>query len=301
MKRNLLITGGTGLIGAALIRQLLLKDTYRITILSRNPEKHRGKFPDQVHWIGSLDEISSEDHFAIVVNLAGEGIGGKRWSEKQKRRIFDSRVAFTRALVSKLKALPKAPELMINGSAIGYYGSQDDRLLTETSPHHDEFTHRLCHDWEAAAKEIESLGTRLCCIRTAIVLDKNRGALPQMLLPFKLFVGGRIGNGKQYMSWIHLQDEIRAIDFLIQHEECRGAYNLSSPNAVTNAAFAKTVGNVLKRPSFFPLPGFVVKLLFGEMGEALLLSGQRVSPSRLLEAGFEFQHPELKEALKSLL
>lgn len=301
MKRNLLITGGTGLIGAALIRQLLLKDTYRITILSRNPEKHRGKFPDQVYWIESLDEISAEEHFAIVVNLAGEGIGGKRWSEKQKRRIYDSRVTLTRALVSKLKALPKAPELMINGSAIGYYGSQDDRLLTETSPPHEEFTHRLCHDWEAAAKEIESLGTRLCCIRTAIVLDKNRGALPQMLLPFKLFVGGRIGNGKQFMSWIHLQDEIRAIDFLIHHEECNGAYNLSSPNAVANATFAKTVGNVLKRPSFFPLPGFVVKLLFGEMGEALLLSGQRVLPYRLLEAGFEFQHPELREALTSLV
>lgn len=301
MKKHLLITGGTGLIGSALIKRLLQRDAYQITMLSRNPAKHRVDFPQEIHWLGSLDEIPADGHYHVIVNLAGEGIGDKRWSEKQKQRIYHSRIDLTRALVAKVREMAQPPEVMINGSAIGYYGSQDDSTLTETSTPHQEFTHQLCHDWEEAAMEIETLGTRLCWIRTAVVLAKDEGALPQMLLPFHLFVGGKIGSGRQYMSWIHLQDEIRAIDFLIHHDDCKGAYNLSSPNPVTNAIFSKTAGQVLHRPSLFPLPGFIVKILFGEMGRVLLLSGQRVYPARLLEAGFEFRHPHLQEALTSLV
>ncbi len=301
MKKQLLITGGTGLIGSALIKRLLQRDAYLITILSRNPARHRADFPQEIQWLESLDEIPADGHYHVVVNLAGEGIGNKRWSENQKQRIYHSRIDLTRALVSKLRELAQPPEVMISGSAIGYYGSQDDSTLTETSPPHQEFTHELCHDWEEAAMDIEALGTRLCRIRTAVVLAKDEGALPQMLLPFRLFVGGKIGSGRQYMSWIHQEDEIRAIDFLIHQEECKGAYNLSSPNPVTNATFSKTAGKVLHRPSLFPLPGFVVKILFGEMGRVLLLSGQRVYPARLLEAGFDFRHPHLQEALTSLL
>ncbi|MAY01935.1 MAG: TIGR01777 family protein [Gammaproteobacteria bacterium] len=301
MKQKLLITGGTGLIGSTLARRLLKADDYRITILSRNPDKHRKDLPEQIDWLEDIDEIEPDAHFDVVVNLAGEGIGDKRWSEKQKLKIYHSRIDLTKKLVSKLGELPRPPQVMINGSAIGYYGSQDETLLTEDAAPQQEFTHELCRDWEMAAQQIETLGTRLCCIRTAVVLDKDRGALPQMLLPFRLFVGGKIGNGQQYMSWIHLQDEVSAIEFLLHNDKCSGAYNLSSPNAVNNATFSKTVGKVMHRPSLFPLPALVVKIMFGEMGETLLLSGQHVYPERLLQAGFKFQYENLHDALSSLL
>jgi uncharacterized protein (TIGR01777 family) len=290
---NLLITGGTGFVGSALCSRLL-EEQHKIVVLSRDPESIK----PPIKAVANLDQLSNDDIFDVVINLAGEPIANKRWNDQQKKRIFGSRIETTEALIEYFKKSKHKPKLLINGSAIGYYGTartNDD--IDEKSGCDDSFSSQLCQKWEAAALEAESLGIRTCLIRTGIVLGKNGGALSKMLPPFKMGLGGRIGCGKQWMSWIHLDDLVGIILYCINNDNLKGAVNGTSPNPVINEVFTKTLGTALKRPTIFPMPEIVIKLLMGQMGEELLLSGKRVLPREALDAGYIFKYKTLEDAL----
>ncbi len=290
---NLLITGGTGFVGSALCSRLL-EEQHKIVVLSRNPEKIK----PPIKAVANLDQLSNDDIFDVVINLAGEPIANKRWNDQQKKRIFGSRIETTEALIEYFKKSKHKPKLLINGSAIGYYGTaRTNDNIDEKSGCDDSFSSQLCQKWEAAALEAESLGIRTCLIRTGIVLGKNGGALSKMLPPFKMGLGGRIGYGKQWMSWIHLDDLVGIILYCINNDNLKGAVNGTSPNPVINEVFTKTLGTALKRPTIFPMPEIVIKLLMGQMGEELLLSGKRVLPRKALDAGYIFKYKTLEDAL----
>ncbi len=290
---NLLITGGTGFVGSALCSRLL-EEQHKIVVLSRNPEKIK----PPIKAVVNLDQLSNDDIFDVVINLAGEPIANKRWNDQQKKRIFGSRIETTEALIEYFKKSKHKPKLLINGSAIGYYGTaKTNDNIDEKSGCDDSFSSQLCQKWEAAALEAESLGIRTCLIRTGIVLGKNGGALSKMLPPFKMGLGGRIGYGKQWMSWIHLDDLVGIILYCINNDDLKGAVNGTSPNPVINEVFTKTLGTALKRPTIFPMPEIVIKLLMGQMGEELLLSGKRVLPRKALDAGYIFKYKTLEDAL----
>ncbi|WP_088329010.1 TIGR01777 family oxidoreductase [Lacimicrobium sp. SS2-24] len=295
---RILMTGGTGLIGSRLLSRF--PESHKITVLTRNLAEAQMALGRRATWLSSLKSLSNLDEFDAVINLAGEPIADKRWTTNQKEKICHSRWDITQKLVDLCQAGTQPPKVFISGSAIGYYGRQGDEIISEYHQHcHDEFSHRLCKKWEETALQAESDMTRVCLLRTGIVLSRRGGALVKMLPPFKLGLGGPMGNGKQYMSWIHISDMVAAIEFLLEQPDCQGAYNLTAPNPVTNAEFSKTLASALHRPCLFPMPAFVAKLLFGEMSD-LLLYGQRVLPKRLQEAGFSFQHQHLNEALQSL-
>lgn len=291
---NYLITGGTGFIGSALVEQLLQNGNC-VTILSRNKNPN-----SKARTICSLLEIGLDEKIDYVINLAGEPIAAKKWSQKQKAILLGSRLEITKQLVELIAKLQHKPLALISASAIGFYGSNDDKKLNENSPHKTEFTHQLCSAWEAQALEAKAFGVRTCIIRLGIVLEKNGGALAKMLPAFKLGLGGKIASGKQFMSWVHREDVLRAIGFLINNPKLSGVFNVTSPNPVSNFEFSKTLAKTLRRPAFFDLPNFAVKILFGEMGEALLASGQRVVPDNLLGAGFEFRFEKLEDALREI-
>jgi uncharacterized protein (TIGR01777 family) len=233
-----------------------------------------------------------------VVHLAGESISGLRWTDEKKKAIRDSRVLGTRNVVEALSKLKKKPKVLIASSALGYYGERGQEEMTESDSPGDNFLAEVAKDWEAESRRAEDAGIRTVLLRTGIVLSKDGGALGTMLLPFKMGVGGVVGSGKQWMSWIALDDHIAAIDFAIENENLRGAVNAVSPNPLTNEEFTKVMGEVLYRPTFIPLPEFAVSMLMGEMGDALLLTSTKVLPKRLLDAGFKFEYPELKPALE---
>ena len=234
-------------------------------------------------------------------NIAGEGFLPTRWTEKTKRVIRDSRVSAGRAIVEAVSQAEQKPAVLIQASGIGYYGFHGDEWLAEDAAPGDDFLARLASDeWEPSTAPVEEMGVRRAIIRTGAVLDRNEGALPSAMLPFRLFVGGPVGSGKQWLSWIHLADEVAAIRFLIENEEASGPFNLSAPNPLTNAAFGRVLGRVMGRPFYFPVPGFVLKLAFGELS-TVLLEGQRVLPQRLLDMGFAFQFPDAEDALRNLL
>ena len=292
-----LITGATGFIGSALVESLLA-DGHIITVLSREPSKAHHQFSGRVAVI-TLDQVHTLNEIDAVVNLAGAPIVDKRWSEARKRLLLESRIDFTAKLIELLHSADLKPAVFLSGSAIGYYGNHDDENLTEESEVHEGFTHSLCRDWELAAMQAEALlGSRVCLLRTGVVLGKGGGAVAKMLLPFKLGLGGPIGSGKQWMSWIHLDDEVGAIRFLLANNHLQGAFNLTAPTPANNATFAKTLGAVLHRPACLPMPAFVMTLALGEASE-LLLKGQRVLPKRLNEAGYVFKYPSLQEALQA--
>ncbi|MGI9392294.1 MAG: TIGR01777 family oxidoreductase, partial [Parvibaculales bacterium] len=200
-----------------------------------------------------------------------------------------------------IKRLKQKPHLLISASAIGYYGAQDTQPLHESSPPNKDFTHSLCADWEQAAKQAEQYGTRLCIARLGVVLGKNGGALQKMLPAFKLGLGGRLGDGKQILSWIHRDDVVRGFQFLLNNQKLSGIFNFCAPHAISNTDFTKSLANALHRPAIFPMPAWLIKLLFGEMGTALLLHGQNATPTALTKAGFTFQHPHIQEALKNII
>ncbi len=296
---NLLITGASGFIGSALIHQLIA-DGHQVIGLSRKPARLDRLFQGQVRAVESLDEIEASESIDAIVNLAGEPILDKRWSDARKKQLYDSRMHTTAAVIELIKRLQQRPETLINGSAIGFYGSHsDDRVLSEACEGRQGFTHKLCSDWENLALDAQSLGLRVCLLRTGVVLGPG-GALERMLLPFKWGLGGPIGNGRQWFSWIHLQDIVAIIRFLLEHEVLSGPFNATAPEPVTNAVFSSTLARLLKRPALLPMPTFMLQLLLGE-GAELLCQGQRVAPVRLLEAGFEFRYPELEPALKAVL
>jgi uncharacterized protein (TIGR01777 family) len=295
---RILITGASGLIGKALQRSFAEKG-YGMLLASRGEPKNANEIQWTVEDGFREEDLSRLEGLDAVVHLAGEGIAGLRWTDDKKRAIRDSRVNGTRNLVNTLADLKQKPKVLIAGSAMGFYGDRGDEILTETSRPGDTFLSDVCKEWEMESRRAEDSGIRTVLLRTSIVLSKDGGALATMLTPFKFGVGGVVGSGKQWMSWVSLDDVIDIINYAIEHESLRGAVNVASPNPVTNEEFTKTLGDVLYRPTFLPLPEFAVNLVFGEMGDALLIDSTRVEPKRLKEAGYKFKFTDLKSALEN--
>lgn len=300
---RVIVTGGTGLIGRRLVSSLV-GDGHRVTVLSRRG-KSAGGFEEGVTleaWDGRSAEplTSIVDGSDAVVHLAGESIAGGRWTAERKRRIRDSRVDSSRAVAAAIEASSARPEVLVQASAVGYYGSRGDELLTESSAPGEGFLAEVCELWEAASAGVEALGVRRPVVRTGVVLDTDGGALPQMVLPFKLFAGGPVGSGRQWLPWIHRDDEVGALRFVLERDGASGPYNLTAPEPLTNREFSRELGRVLSRPSLLPAPGFALRLAMGEMAE-LVLEGQRVVPQRLLDEGYAFRFPTAGAALEDLL
>jgi uncharacterized protein len=292
------ITGATGLIGTPLVTRLRAQG-HTVRRLLRST---RDSGPDDVRWdpaSGTLPHHALAGADAIV-HLAGEPVA-HRWTEARKRAIRDSRVRGTEQLAAAILAMDRPPRVLVSGSAIGFYGDRGDELVDETAPPGADFLARVCVDWEAAAAPVEEAGVRLVLLRTGIVLSQHGGALARLLPIFRLGGGGPLGAGTQWMSWIGLHDQVRAIEHALCTDSMQGAANLVAPNPVTNAEFAITLGRVLARPAFVPVPAFALELLYGEMARATLLSGQRVVPRTLSAAGFEFDQPTLEGALRAEL
>lgn len=297
---KVLISGGTGFIGRALVPRLI-EYGHEPVVWSRSYQKARQALGDDIPVITSLDEIADDEIIHAVINLAGAGIADQRWSQKRKALLRSSRIDTTVALVSLIRRLAHKPGILISGSAIGFYGCwEDDRPLAESSDVRQGFTHQLCADWERAALDAEADGVRVCLIRTGVVLGKGGGALAKMLPPFRLGLGGPVASGEQWMSWIHMDDEIEIICMMLTHEHFSGAYNLTAPGAVNNADFSQQLATTLHRPAWFRVPGCMLNLMLGE-GSELLVKGQRVVPERLLEAGYKFAFPNLDSALNQVL
>ena len=293
---KILISGGTGLIGSAVCSRLL-QDNHSVVVLSRTPNSLGGN----LRGISAITQLNEQENIDVILNLAGEPIANQRWSKQQKQRILDSRLITTEKLLTYIANSQQKPKVFISGSAIGYYGiGVSDVAVNEQSECDSSFSSTLCQQWENAALRAEQFGVRTCLLRTGIVLAKQGGALKKMRLPFSLGLGGPMGKGNQWMPWIHLQDLVNIILYCIEHAEIRGPVNATAPNPVTNKVFAKALGRALKRPAILPVPSFVVKMLLGQMGEELLLSGKRVLPEKLLKAGYQFEFETIDAALANL-
>lgn len=302
--RRIVIAGGTGFLGRPLSEALAAAGC-EITLLSRSGSGSgtAGRIttlpwtPDgsaAAAWAAAVDGA------AAVVNLAGESIAGRRWTPAHKGRIRDSRLAATRSLAAAIAAAAAPPPVFVSGSAVGYYGPHADEVITEATPPGTDFLARVCVEWEAAAQRAASERTRVALLRTGIVLDRDGGALPQMLPPFWVGAGGPVGSGRQFWSWIHRHDWIAMVRWIIETPAASGPFNVTAPQPATNRGFAHALGRAMARPAFMPAPGFALKLLLGEMAEPLLLTGQRVLPQHALSLGFAFQYPELDAALAAL-
>ncbi|MCK1792871.1 TIGR01777 family oxidoreductase [Pseudomonas violetae] len=295
---HILLTGGTGLIGRQLCRHWLSQG-HTLTVWSRQPEKVAKICGTEVRGIARLEDLGQTPVDAIV-NLAGAPIADRPWTSKRKALLWSSRIALTETLLAWLDTRERKPAVLISGSAVGWYGDGGERELTEESaPVIDDFASQLCIAWEETALRAEALGIRVILIRTGLVLSADGGFLSRLLLPFKLAMGGPLGNGRQWMPWIHIKDQIALIDFLLHQNTASGPYNACAPKPVRNSEFAKTLGAVLHRPAFMPMPTLVLKVCLGEMS-LLLLGGQKAMPVRLLEAGFTFQFTDLRAALDDL-
>ena len=299
---KILITGATGLVGSALLAAFA-RDGHMVCRLVRPGTRTEGGSPGafDVTWNAESGELGGAAVGAeAVVNLAGASIT-ERWNESRKKLIRASRVDNTQALVTALGKMNAKPEVLVNASAIGFYGSRGDELLTESSAPGNDFLAGTCKSWEQAASGAEQFRTRVVLARFGIILAKHGGALPKMMAPFKFGVGGRLGSGKQWMSWIALDDVIAILRLAITTRDWRGPINVVAPEPVTNAEFTKELANTLHRPAIFPAPAFALRLAMGEMADALLLGSQRVLPERLRSAGFQFKHPSLRRALHDIL
>lgn len=295
---KVLISGSHGLVGRALTRSLETQghEVFRLV-------RHLPGSESEVEWNPERYSIAIArlEGFNAVVHLAGESIAEGRWTEEKKQRIRDSRVKGTKLLSDALANLERPPKSLICASAIGYYGDRGDELLMEESAPGNDFLANVCVEWEQATQEAAEKGIRVVNARFGIILSKDGGALTKMLTPFRLGIGGRVGSGKQWMSWIALDDVIGAIEYVLANESLRGPVNYVAPNPVRNSEFTKTLGKIISRPTLFPIPEFGVRLAFGEMADALLLSSQRVEPQRLNKAGFQFQYTQLESALSHVL
>lgn len=300
------MTGATGLIGKALISRILeqantdLGEPIHITALVRNAAKAQYLSTKGVQLVEGLESVNF-DHLDVVINLAGEPIADKRWSNAQKEEICNSRWQITEQIAKAINQAKTPPKVFISGSAIGIYGRQSEAPISESfDGYHKEFTHKICQHWESLALGAKSETTRVCLLRTGIVLHANGGALKKMLPAFRLGLGGPVSTGNQIMSWIHIGDMARAIIYCIDNESMSGAINMTAPKAESNEVFSKLLSKTLSRPCLFRVPGPVLKVLLGEMSD-LLLFGQNVIPEKLIENGFQFRHAELSEAFNDLL
>ena len=295
---HILLTGGTGLIGRQLCHHWLAQG-HRLSVWSRRPELVHQLCGSEVRGVANLQELEHETIDAVV-NLAGAPIADRPWTHKRKALLWSSRITLTETLIAWLQGREQKPSVLISGSAVGWYGDGGERELTEESPPvSEDFASHLCIAWEETAQRAQALGIRVVLVRTGLVLAAQGGFLSRLLLPFKLGLGGPIGNGRQWMPWIHIKDQIALIDFLVHENTAQGPYNACAPQPVRNADFAKTLGHVLRRPAFIPLPAFVLRTGLGELSQ-LLLGGQRAKPARLLAAGFTFQFTDLRAALDDL-
>ena len=294
---KILVTGATGLVGSALVR-FLAGGGHEVARLGRS-----GPGAGDIRWdpeAGVLEPDALEG-FDGVVHLAGDNIATGRWTAEKKRRIRESRVKGTSLLAATLAGLERPPRVLVSASAIGFYGDRGEEELTEQSPAGAGFLSEVCREWEAATEAAEGKGIRVAHARLGVVLSKDGGALAKMLTPFRLGAGGVIGNGRQYMSWITLDDTVAAVGHLLSAESAAGPVNVVAPAPVTNHEFTKTLGRVLRRPTLFPMPGFAARLAFGEMADALLLASTRVKPAGLTAAGYAFRHGSLEEGLRHVL
>ena len=293
-----LITGGTGLIGSALCRRW--QADHQITVLSRRPASVAKICGNQVSAVSSLNQLSSDHCFDVVINLAGEPIADRRWSDKRKQALRESRIGITRQLLAYFERAKTKPSVLINASAVGYYGDRGDCILDENSDAKNDFAHQLCRDWEEEAVKAAEFGIRVCILRLGLVVAEDGGFLKRLLLPYRLGLGGRIGSGDQWMSWVHRDDVLGLIHYLISHQVLNGVFNATAPQPVTNNQFTRNLARQLHRPAIFPVPAWFLNQALGEMS-TLLLGGQRVLPSRAQQAGFEFRYKTLNKALESVL
>lgn len=295
---SVLITGGTGFVGTTLVRQLLA-DGYQCWVLSRQTDGGVNAVPE-AHYINALSSLPKALP-ALIINLAGEGIADRRWSNRRKHQLRDSRVGLTKSLVEHYRQQGQSPKRVISASAVGFYGNHEDGLLNEEGRCRPGFAHDLCQAWEEEAIKFEAMGAVVCCLRIGVVIGAGGGLVEKLRKPFLMGAGGQIGHGRQWMSWIHRQDLVRLIVYVLEHDTLHGPINAVTPNPVTNAEFTRLFASQLRRPAWLPMPAFVVKLMFGRMGEELLLGGQRVVPEQIVRSGFEFTYPELEPALKQSL
>jgi hypothetical protein len=307
---KVIITGGTGDIGRYLVKELS-QHGHQLVILTRNPDKYRGNFEDAVELVqwdaktaaGWAEHADGAD---AIINFAGENLAGEtflpdRWTKGKKLKVVRSRQQAAEAVVEAVMAARQKPKVVFQASGAGYYGPRNDDIpLGEDAPPGDDFLGRTCVEWEQSTSAVKEMGVRQVILRTGLVLMTESGSLQRLIFQFKLFGGGCFGNARQWWPWIHIQDEVKAIRFLLESSDADGPYNLTAPNPVTNKTFTKILGRVLKRPAFLPIPGFAMKLLLGEVA-TIVLDGQRAVPKRLLEAGYEFEHTDLEPALENLI
>ena len=299
--RRLLVTGGTGFVGKVLCRRLV-QCGYRVTVLTRDASAASQALPlPGIEFVQSLDDLGVSQCWFAVVNLAGEPLNSGRWNKERKSVFRDSRISLTKALVSWIGELDQPPKVFVSASATGWYGHWRDEMLDEDSRHNTGYAQRLCADWERAARDGLPKSCRGCQLRIGIVLGPSGGPLSAMLAPARLGLGGAMGTGAQWWSWIQIEDLSRLICFLLEEESIEGVVTGTAPNPVRQKDFAKVLGGVLRRPSLLPLPGFVASLMLGEFADEILLNGQRVLPARALAAGFAFDYPELRGALEATL
>ena len=296
---KILVTGSTGLVGSMLVPSLKAQGHEIVRLVRSTPQDGA----TEIYWNpekGTLDGQELEG-FDAVVHLAGENLAEGRWTDEKKRRIRESRTKGTQLLSETLAGLTEKPEVLVSASAVGFYGSRGDELLTEQSAAGEDFLAGVCREWELATVASANSGVRVVHLRFGVILSGEGGALKKMLLPFRMGVGGKLGNGKQYLSWIAIDDAVGAIEHALTHDTVRGAVNAVAPEPTTNYEFTKTLGSVLSRPTIFPVPAFAARLAFGEMADATLLASQRVEPVRLKETGYSFKYPQLEGALLHVL
>jgi uncharacterized protein (TIGR01777 family) len=301
---RVVITGASGFIGRALCREL--HEDYEVVALSRDAGRAAasvGDWAEVVEWDPRTAQswIEHADGALAIINLAGENVAAGRWNKSKKAAILHSRLDSSRAVLEAISQVNKKPAVVIQASAVGYYGSQGDEQLDEDSMPGEGFLANVCQRSESFAGKIERLGVRCVVIRTGIVLGRDGGALARLITPFRFYVGGYLGDGRQWFSWISLEDEVAAIKFLMENENLKGVFNLTSPQPVTMKEFCVILGKVLHRPAWLGVPGFVVRVALGEMAKEMLLSGQRVLPKRLLAAGFKFKYPDVEKALNAII
>jgi uncharacterized protein (TIGR01777 family) len=302
---KIIVTGATGFIGKALCFRLE-REGYKVIALSRNPERGQRLFGSQAtvaRWDGAnaSEWMGYAEGAHAIVNLAGENIGSGRWTSQRKQAILQSRLDAGKAVVQAVESANVKPRVVIQASAIGFYGTRGNDMIDEFSSPGKGFLANVAKEWEQSTHEVESFGVRRVIIRSGVVLGAKGGALLQLLKPFRFFAGGPLGSGRQWFSWIHIDDEVNAILFLLKREDLTGVFNLSAPHPLLQKEFARMLGKIIRRPSWFPTPGFMLRTILGEMAEEMLLVSQRVSPKRLLEAGNRFLYPEAEHALQDIL